>query len=46
VPEPDFAGKIARLEGDHALSLILNKVFLLANDTRIKVPAILNQLRP
>ena len=31
-------------EGDHTLSLILSKAMLLANDTKIKDPAILSQM--
>lgn len=33
-------------EGDHTLSLILSKAFLLANDRQIKDPSILRQLPP
>jgi hypothetical protein len=39
------AGQICLLfEGDRTLSLILSKVFLLTEDTRIKDPTIVNQI--
>ena len=33
-------------EGDGMLSVILSKAFLLAADTKVKDPTILNQIRP
>lgn len=32
-------------EGDHTLAVILSKAFLLAEDTRITGPTILNQIK-
>ena len=50
VPKPSAAavgGKILLpFEGDHVLSIILSKAFLLADDSNIKDPTIVNQIRP